>query len=465
MNNSKRVIEHIKSVILVVLFVTTILLLYLLWGSAPSRLIPSFLFGQGDAEAPAADTLVTPLYVAFGSADGTFRLAKDTSGIYTAVGRRLADYPSESGVILSEISAEQYKEALTGYESLSIYYGFDLDFPGFCGLYGFGSISGSDQITAIDGFAFSDAARESVLLRDTSSGRFFRIVFSAEQNIVGELRDGAELADDVMYPAGDILGGESMALLPLSARSGLARGRFTPKADEDERLHMAEAVFGDTFDFVRRISDSFGNVTYMYGYGQKTFSSSIDGSYEYKAEASGGESAGFLGDLQTALNFAAACGGWDESLKLSAVSIRSGREPSYEFCFVQSAEGVPVYAEHHYAAEITVTGGQVTRYLRSTAILSAGAGGEERNLTDPANVIAANCNHIYNISRGSMLSIDSEEAFEYVSNSVSAVLQGYFRSEDGSELIPCWIIRTDDGACFYFDLYSAAPLGFIKEEE
>ncbi len=466
MSDRKRLIERIKSVVLVVLFFTTILLLYLLWGAPkPSLQIQNLLFGSGEESAPRAQDLLVPLYAAFGNADGSFRLAQNTEEIYRAAAQRFSDFSAEGGVVTEEIDEEQYREALTAYESLSLYFGFDVDFSDFCAQLGIGEFSGAEQIGTFQAFSFSDAARESLLLRDSGTRRCYRIVFGVEQNVVAELRALAEESEESLYPAGDILGGDSTALLPLSATSRLRAGSFTAEPDEDRQIEMAEAVFGDTFDFVRRIEDSFGNVTYMYGYGQKTFSAYVDGTYEYKSEVGQGESLGYFGDLQTGVNFAAACGGWEDSLRLSAVRrLEGGRTGGYEYFFVQSADGVPVYTEHHYAAEISVVDGQVIRYLSATADLKPADEGSSRDLIDPANVLANNCNHIYNISSGSMMSIDSEEALGYVADRVSAVRQGYFRSEAEGLLLPCWVVSTDTGACFFFDLYDASPLGFINEE-
>ena len=82
------------------------------------------------------------------------------------------------------------------------------------------------------------------------------------------------------YPASEILG-FGRAYVAVSVESSLSEGSFISEAAErgrDLRTSMAEAVMGENFDFVRRISDGFGNTTYMYGYGQKTFTARADGS-------------------------------------------------------------------------------------------------------------------------------------------------------------------------------------------
>ena len=466
MSKERRLIENIKSAVLVLLFLTTILLLYLLWGSSPSRIgIPSFLSGRGGAEAPQAESVVTASSAVVGNADGTFSPAENTEELFDAALTSISGFPADSGVLVSPVSHEQYVQALGSYESVIFFFDFDFDFPAFCSYLGLLGVSGGDQIADIDSISFSSAARESIIVRD-GAGLFYRLVFSEEREICDALRTVAKTSEGVLYPAGEILGGDSMALLPLSEESILDTGVYSCETDEAERLRMAEYIFGDTFDFVRRISDSFGNITYMYGYGQKTFSVYTDGSCEYRAEPAQGESGGFLSDLQTALDFAAGCGGWDDGLRLASVTKRgSGRDAEYSLGFIQTADGLPICSEDHYAVEISVTSGQITRYYRRLAELSPGKSAETRSAADPANVLASNCNHIYNISKGSMLTMDSEEALEYVSNSVSSICSGYFLSEKDETLVPCWMVRTDEGSRFYFDLYSARPLGFMGTEE
>ena len=76
MSSRSRLIEHAKSVILVVLFIATILLLYLLWGKDYLRPAAVTVL-RGQAAEVNESLLVVPDYVAYGSGDGSFSLADD----------------------------------------------------------------------------------------------------------------------------------------------------------------------------------------------------------------------------------------------------------------------------------------------------------------------------------------------------------------------------------------------------
>ena len=66
---------------------------------------------------------------------------------------------------------------------------------------------------------------------------------------------------------------------------------------------VAENIFGDTLDFVRKITDVSGNETYMYGYGQKRLTLYVNGNIEFKEDINEENSPNFYNDLETTLRF------------------------------------------------------------------------------------------------------------------------------------------------------------------
>ena len=95
--------------------------------------------------------------------------------------------------------------------------------------------------------------------------------------------------------------------------------------------------------------------------------------------------------------------------------------------------------------------------------------GTARAAVSPANVIANNSHHIYNVLNGSVLAAASDEAFEYAARAAKSLAMGYYaEGSSGSRsatLVPCWILTAGDGVRFYFDLYSGTPLGYTKQPE
>ena len=74
--NTKRLWENIKNVILVVLFITTTLLLYLLWGGKSSAKLDlgellSFVGSRGNSVS--IEDVLKPSAIAWGEGDGSFR--------------------------------------------------------------------------------------------------------------------------------------------------------------------------------------------------------------------------------------------------------------------------------------------------------------------------------------------------------------------------------------------------------
>ena len=452
-----RFIENLKTVILVVLFLTTILLLYLLWGPSFSPNIAQIFEPESNYMPVNAADYIEPLYVAYCRGGEAFSFAADPKHEFAEGVNTFAAYNSAEA-LLAEISESTYKEAMGTFKSAQICLGYNVPFLEFCEYFGIGRVMGADSIEYMESFAFSEASSESVFIKDGTNHKFYRLLF-AESHAVPEndKSDGFGLR----YYAGDILGGGSNALISLSGESHLESLIFNAESDDQSRREMAEAVFGDTFDFVRRITDSFGNNTYMYGYGQKTLSSNVSGRFEYQSEQGSAENAGFFKELESALEFAKGFGGLEDDLVLCNVSRSRGKTQGYVFEFCQKLGGVRLYSEDGPALMVEICGSQVIRAERFSVDAQWTSAEDALPAAEPANVLANNCNHIYNISTNSMLAVDQAQAYSYVADNVRYLTLGYFESEASGTLIPCWVAATDT-AQFYFDLYTAAPLGFER---
>lgn len=478
MSGSKRFVENLKTVILVVLFIATILLLYLLWSGENSGkiAISEFLPFSGSKKSTLQyEEVLVPASIAWGEGDGSFRYRtvdlQDSQEYFIEQLRELY----QGTVLVYSITENQFYQAVKENKSSVLQLGIDIPYEDFCRANDI-SIAGGEGIAYVESLAISEAANDSMIIFDGLNKLYYRLaVEGAEIRPYEEDAPNGENANadtmGIYYPADIVLGSSNDALLPIVETSNLSDCRYEPESEnamEELGVSMAEAVFGDTFDFVRRITDDFGTVTYMYGYGQKTLTVNNDGSFAYKAETSG-ESGGFYEDLQTALDFVASCGGWENdgieaiNYRLAEVSSSgSGKGISYVFSFAACIKGYQVHSETGYPIVVGISNGQVSDYYRNTYSLRAFAEGENVTVSDAANVIASNAGHMYKVMNNDALSPNTDEAFAYVANIIVSMKMGYYKYDSGNSIVPCWIVTMDDGTRFFFDLYEGVPLGFVR---
>ena len=469
MTDSKRIVENIKNVILVVLFLTTILLLYLLWSgdsSSPIVLSDILPFIEKESDAPEWLDVIVPEYLAVGSGDGSFKVEyQDMTAVRDESIAILAEI-YEGTLQVYTITEDQYNKAMSQYACAIIGWPADLPYQEFCQKCGIES-SAAEGIDFMSSLAYSDAAGDSVFIHDAVNKLHYRLALEGA-DFARPVITGDAAGQSAYYPASVILGCSSSALIPISEHSSQQVCRYARESDDERtRISIAEGIFGDTFDFVRRMTDDFGTVTYMYGYGQKTLTVLQDGSYEYKAETSG-ESQGFFGDLETALKFVAQCGGWggeDQGISYRLVEAEekgTQRDRSCTFGFAGFIGDNRIYAENGLPLVVTVKSGSISYYYRNAVTLAEAEAGETAPVCDAANVIASNAGHMYKVENNDALSPDTDEAFSVIADSVDSVSMGYYLFEGDDSLLPCWVVRLSGGDCFFFDLYGGSPLGFSK---
>ncbi len=472
-----RRLENFKNVVIVVLFVSAILLLYLLWqprlgGISVEGLLERSAFSK---EIPGPVQLVKPVYAAVSAGDGPFAIdTKDSGPMFAKAVEEMKAYLEQGSSQTQEISRDQYYQAMEGWESVQFELGAGLPLGEFCSYFCGTGTNGDAAGISLDVLGFSKASSESFFVLDRKAGKYYRLLFAEERQTVDTLSAMAVSTDCSSYIASEILGGSGSALIPLALESSAAAVRsedeFSSKG-EAVRDRMASSIFGSTFDFVRRITDSYGNVTYMYGYGEKTFYASVDGSFAYNNEASESSATGLFDDMETAVRFMSGLGGLGEESGMGLVLEKysesgSGRNRRRSFEFCQTLDGIRISGEKGPAVSVTLTGGVVTEAFRNMCFSSKPQQAEESGYAaDGANVIASNANHIYNILNNNTLAVASDEAFTQAAEEAVTLAQGLFASPKDGELKPCWILTAKSGTRFFFDLYTAAPLGFSRRED
>ncbi|MCR4805857.1 MAG: hypothetical protein K5981_09480 [Clostridia bacterium] len=421
-----------------------------------------------DARVPRAEEFLVPEGVYAGFGDGTFcALDADASAL---AGRMLAAFAAESQdavITISEVTEDQYREMLMEFASVRVTYPYGIPAGELLERQGAPVLTGIDQVGQASGVILTSAALDSLFLE--GGGSCWRLESDSDSDFAAPLLAGIEPQQPALYTAGSMLGGSNMALLPLSAPEGLAENDWIGEhAGDAERAReaLAEAIFGANFDFVRRITDSFGNVTYMYGYGERTLNCLADGSFEYRTETAGGNDPGFFASLEAASAFVARSGGWGEDgsnvryVLGEATQTGAARTKVYAFDFLELVDGVRICSEDGGAIQVRVQGGEVCYYRRS-AVKGEAAYQKPQQAAEIANVLAGNCHLIHSMDSGSVLAESSDEEFAYVADHFRQAQIGYVRGADS--LQPAWIITMEGGMRFFFDLYDAAPLGFTRE--
>ena len=283
MNERARKVEKLKNAVIVVLFLTTVLLLNLTWrseGAAPFRLSSVLDFISPDVWVPDASEFIAADYTVCGFGDATF--SRDADRAESA----------NASFLINEVTEQQYREMLTGYRCLKVVLSCPVPFGEFCDRNQINRSSVFDQVGTVSALLVSEAAPESIFVE--GGGQCWRFISDSEQDLASPLLVSLVRKDPIYFTAGSMLGNSNMAILPLTSSATLAPAAWESEAAGDvERAGrtMAESIFGENFDFVRRITDSFGNVTYMYGYGATVLTCYTDGSFDYYDEGTGrGES-------------------------------------------------------------------------------------------------------------------------------------------------------------------------------
>lgn len=448
---SKKTIENIKMIIIVVLFLATILLLYLIWGGSEnvkvSDLIPGF--SKQSAEIELGGT-VEPEKTYYSLGDGSYRNVTDSYYSYCELMSNFRQLSDNSTVMPTEITEEQYEEAIKNHPSIISRFNYELPFAELCKNLGISGSSAYESIGNITDICLSSIVTDSILVANRFTNKYYRLV---SDKVSLEFKEPANYKPDYLcYEVSRVLGAGENGLFPLLTTTMMSPGTYKEESliDSEQISEIAKTVFGDSFDFVRRISDGFGNYTFMYGYGQKTLTLGQNGSVEYKTEVNSGSSKGFFEDLKTAKSFYSellsyiSINDTDATLKLKDVKVSgSGKNAIYTYCFNMHFPPYDICEENTYALEVKVEKGQVS-WLRCKIVPADFEYDPSlpHNVMDAANVIAANS--------------VSSDTFTRIAENYKSMEESYFMKE--GNLIPAWRLILQDGSTIFYDIYTGEVL-------
>lgn len=485
-----RMIEKAKNCSLVVLFLSTVLLLYFFWGNISDDAFKASS-ERITGEVPKIAKVLKPeqIFVNFGS--GNYTVVPPDDIWYNDIGdgsfvEKLSRFGPSENILVEEITYAQYQQVMQ-IKSIWAEFNYDIPMTDFCLNFNMKKPQSYDAIETVTAIGYSAVEEgKSLFIYDGKNQKYYRLVADTKDDGVSVGEEFSTLIDSVKaesnsfyYPISSYLGVENNTLVPLSVESSLRSFPYRQEiySYQTEKISaLAEQFFGGNFDFVRKITEESGNVIYMYGYGQNVLIVNTDGSIEYKEEQMGGRmEQSFTGALETAVNFVASHGsqeareGTGAPLYLKEAVPLSGKGKGFRFIFGMEVNGNRLYYEDGNPIIVEVIYGQVTYYKRHIINFDL----EEINTVETAsvddafssvNLIAQNYRYIYDIllQSGEIIeAADPGAMFEDVASLVNNMQIGYLRQADReiTEIRPVWVVTVID-TDVYFDLYTAEPLGY-----
>lgn len=468
--------EGLKTILIIALFFSTMLLLYFNWGYPDIKAfrILHLVSEEDVVEAPAIKEVVHPLDVVVNFGAGTYaRLGWGQFDSWNECVAALVYYSRGNMVLVEEITLSQY-DKIMDFRSIRFDFQYGIPFNSFCRHYDIASVQGFGQIETFSEVGYSLGSPESIFIADKIKGKYYRIVSSEQVSRLSALISAAEKADYITcYPIGTFVGTGGKTIIPLTFESRLASIGFEPELSGRNGARIrefAEIFFGESFDFVRRIEESKGTLIYMYGYGGKVLTINPDGSAEYKEKIGVGSGQhDYFESLGGALQFVASHGGFNSRgdlipyLKESKL-IDKDKKKGYVFIFGMRISDESLYSVGSEIISVEIIGGQVINYKRNMITID----GYDKTMTKETysaiNMLAKNYQYINSVllSEGYKSSPEKGEAlFDYISERILLVKTGYVRPVEGNELIPSFVVVVED-ITFYFDLFDVEPLGYNK---
>lgn len=480
-------VESLKNVSLVVLFFTTMLLLYFFWGSPmSSKFKIGSIIGLDIVEIPTLQEVTIPGRIIVHLGDGSYTVLEDEElNSWNECIDSLKRLSKDSVESVDEITEEQF-DKIMDFKSIYFRFFYSLPFDLFFKVYDVPEIHGLEQIGELSLISFSSGSPESIFVYSSSKEKYYRIVSNIVNESMEELLLKAETQKDPgYYPIGDLIGTASKAIIPLtkkSTRSELVYRQEFLDLDSQEVKEFAQSFFGESLDFVRQIRSSKGSRIYMYGYGDRILTISATGKVEYKNKENPlGSQQNYYEAMNTALHFVAVHGSWQEeegqALKpfvLSVQTVEYNKLKGFRFVFGVKLSKDTIYHEGSHSIMVEVINGQVTQYLRDMIRVEEEeylrkTNGIPKETYSVINMIAQNYQHIANVltEEGYDFGVaEGEELFDVISNEITSVKTGYLKPAVKNEntLVPVWVIRTDS-ILIYFDLFNANPLGYTDLRE
>lgn len=234
---------------------------------------------------------------------------------------------------------------------------------------------------------------------------------------------------------------------------------------DDQIREVAKAVFGNRFDFIKRLEDINGSVIFMYGYGDKALTITPEGVVSYSQKYKRNEN----GDLSVAGALSLACGELEQFGVLpSGVNLVSYQSESVDgvlkhiFSFNYKLGNYEVVPKSNLKSdiEVIVKGDQVLNITKNVksfigdAILERSL--DYDKMFDIDECITSNFlevsiyylqdNNIYDASMNSI------QYYFSIRSAISKIEMNYYQLDE-THMIPVWVVDIS-GRTYIFDAYT-----------
>ncbi len=423
----KSVIEKIKNVTIVVLFVTAILLLSFFWKDMSFSRLSNFNFSNAieeDTYQPMMQDIMVPSQIQTGFGNGMSTIvgnsymlpgyliiekpAKEENTpvtapedyeetdfyvdrdyyIYQSILSAMELYLSGSDLIVEQIEKAQYDEVMS-YRSIAAIFDYDIPFKEFLEINQLTKPVVAENIANVTQIGFSSASSENLFIYDNSSDTYYRIV-TQDKNLSDKMsktimeisRYIEQEGHTTYYTIESLAGYENSSLIPLYLESDLQNVGITEafNINRSSSVSRAEQMFFPAgLDFVRKITENKGSLLYMYGYSERVLMLNENGSISYneELETQSYSEASFMDSLNTAMAYITTHGGWSnlhtENVRPYILDCKVNINPvngfkSYEFNIGMMLNGIPVEYSYGSMIDVVVYGNQVTSFYRDVII-------------------------------------------------------------------------------------------------
>ena len=257
-------------------------------------------------------------------------------------------------------------------------------------------------------------------------------------------------------------------VMPLNLSIPLQQIYVESEIDINDELQLTEKskIFFRNIDFIKTIKETTGAVVYLYGYGEKSLRINNRGRLEYREEFDPVSSTNVKKTLDVALQYMQLQGEIPNNVFLREIrEIDYKQRKGFFFGFGYHLEGYPVYFNSlgmNHAIEIEVVGNRVRGYRTFTRKkMNIPAVTKLEPIISPFNTIENNLAMITeNYLATEEEQLDKEQINLDIIKSISEVQLVYFDSINESKqqlLEASWRIRVKDHV-YYFDIYKGRLL-------
>jgi len=363
--------EKVKTIFLAMLFVLSVLLTQRLWIIIPSsEIFAKEIDNAVEEEFNIYAEILSPQSYVYNFGGGYHTIFfTDPNDTWSEVVRMIDDF-TEKGFTYETLDMEQWQDA-NEYKSVKMSFSFPLPLELFYSDFGLWDIG--EEMKYIDNLIMPAKDGSVIYIADKSKGIYLKL---KGQPIAGSVASKIDEVEALPYTdyfrTEDILGIETDILLPINFEEGIPKAEVAMEMDVSDKAQitaMAGRIFGETFDFVKKIEETDGSIVYISNYGEKVLKIQSDGLLEYTEmlEKQGQPlTVTFLESLNRSAEFVKNHGGWPAGAYLAGVEeIEKAGIKGYRFYFGYKINGYQVsYGEGAGAILVDVYGNNVAYYKR-----------------------------------------------------------------------------------------------------